>query len=105
MTKKRDLAEPTKDKSNSSKASRSWIFGIGINDYDQFEPLNNAVRDVKEIQAIMQEKYDVNQVITLFNEEAYGSNILQHFEKLVIGELYRINELKSVGHSLRCIKI
>ncbi len=63
---------------------KSWFFGIGINQYRHKEipNLNNAVGDVKAVLSLLEEKYELDEAITLFDGEATRSNILREFEKL-----------------------
>ncbi|MCB0595609.1 MAG: caspase family protein [Lewinellaceae bacterium] len=63
---------------------KSWFFGIGINDYVQFRKLNNAVKDVADIYALLQEKYDLEpqHAILLTNEQATRKNIIATLDEL-----------------------
>ena len=81
MAKNRDIANP-KQKEGSPSSSRSWFFGIGINTYQQFDQLNNAVKDIDDVLTLLRERYDINEEITLFNEEADKMNILDQFEEM-----------------------
>ncbi len=65
----------------------SWFFGIGINEYEHFPDLNNAVGDVKAIHEVLRKKYHLDESITLFNQEATRRNIFKQLKSL----------LKSVG--------
>ncbi|MCB9304120.1 MAG: caspase family protein [Lewinellaceae bacterium] len=70
------------DAAGSLKDGKSWFLGIGINNYQHFRRLNNAVSDVKAILAVLKNKYEVDQSITLFNEEATFSKIIQSLDSL-----------------------
>ena len=63
---------------------KSWFFGIGINDYVEFDNLSNAVRDVQTIQSILTTTYDIDEscVIQLFNQEATEEGIIQKLDYL-----------------------
>lgn len=61
---------------------KSWFFGIGIDSYRYFPPLNNAVKDVKDIVGVLKEKYDLDEKFLLFNEEATHDNIIAQLDKL-----------------------
>ena len=63
---------------------KSWFFGIGINNYLHYPPLNNAVKDVQDLQRLMVERYDVEpeHIVTLFNEDANETNIISTLEQL-----------------------
>ncbi len=64
---------------------KSWFFGVGINHYRSFPPLNNAVKDVEDIRDLLLKKYDVDSdsVILLANEEATKEGIIDHLDLLV----------------------
>lgn len=65
---------------SSVSPGRSWFFGIGINNYKYFPSLNNAVGDVKAIQTLLVQKYKVDEVVTLFDQQATRRNIFQQFK-------------------------
>ncbi|MEM7103168.1 MAG: caspase family protein [Bacteroidota bacterium] len=62
----------------------SWFFGIGINQYDEFPNLNNAVKDVQDICDLLQEEYDVTEETTvlLFDKAATRANILEKLDEV-----------------------
>lgn len=64
---------------------KHYFFGIGIDAYENFESLNNAVKDVKDISTLLKEKYQFaeSEMILLLNEEANEKNILNQLEELV----------------------
>ena len=70
--------------SGSGRSGRSWFFGIGIDQYLAFPQLNNAVKDVRDIQALLIEKYDIDPAcaITLFNDRATEENIIEVLDNL-----------------------
>ena len=54
---------------------------IGIDRYTgEWQPLQNAVNDAKEIERILKEKYFITHFRTLFDEQASRENILQGLE-------------------------
>ena len=55
---------------------------IGIDSYQYWEPLQNAVNDAKEIHNTLEEKYKTDNIITLYNQEATRANIIKAFEDL-----------------------
>lgn len=63
---------------------RSWFLGIGIDEYEQFRQLNNAVKDVEDIRALLQEKYDLapEHTILLKNGQATRKNIIATLDEL-----------------------
>lgn len=66
----------------TSSAGKSWFLGIGINNYKYFPNLNNAVKDVEDLKALLEERYDIDTSLTLLNEEANYKNITKTFERL-----------------------
>ena len=69
----------------SIKGRKSWFLGIGINDYQKFSNLNNAVKDVKDLQNLLLDKYDLEPDCTtlLINEAATRENIIDQLDRLV----------------------
>jgi hypothetical protein len=63
---------------------KSWFFGIGINEYDDFPKLYNAVKDVKDVQTLLSTQYDIDPdaTILLINEEATRENIIDQLDEL-----------------------
>ena len=72
---------------SSSRAwkGKTWFFGIGINNYTYFSPLNNAVKDVKDIQQLLLKKYDLEtqRAILLYDLEATREKIIGKLDELV----------------------
>ena len=66
------------------RAGKSWFFGIGINQYQHFTNLNNAVKDVKDLISLLQKKYGLepDYVRSLYNEEASREKIISMFDWL-----------------------
>jgi serine/threonine protein kinase len=60
---------------------QSWFVGIGINDYDHCDKLNNAHNDVKAFIKLFQSRYHFDQFITLYDKEATRAGILTFFQK------------------------
>ena len=67
-----------------SGKGKNYILLIGINKYDNWTPLHNAVKDCKDIAGTLTSYYQFEDenVITLFNDEASRENILETFESL-----------------------
>lgn len=61
----------------------TYFLGIGINIYQEFPALNNAVRDIEQVSQLLSNKYSVDQVIHLFNEQAHREAIIATFDELV----------------------
>ena len=68
--------EENQKRFNNQSSGKSYFFGIGINAYQHFDQLNNAVKDVADIAKLLEDRYDVEEVITLFDAEATRTNIL-----------------------------
>lgn len=66
-------------------SGQSWFFGIGINEYRHFENLHNAVKDVKDVMILLQDRYDLepDHIITLFDEAATRKQIIKVLDSLV----------------------
>jgi Caspase domain len=66
------------------QGGRSFIFAIGINDYQHFAPLEYAATDVQELVHVLTERYQFNQadVKLLVNGDATRSNIHKYFRHL-----------------------
>ena len=72
-----------KDQKVSKKQGKSYLLGIGIDQYKEFTNLNNAVKDVKDFIQLLKEKYELDRVITLYNEHATRDKIIEQLEKLI----------------------
>ena len=61
------------------------FLGIGINDYVHCPQLNNAVKDVEDTVALLQDKYgfDKKHIKTLYDNQATSDRILHEFKQLV----------------------
>lgn len=72
---------PTED----TPQGKSWFLGIGINQYQHFPNLNNAVKDIEDIQRVLEERYCLEPKYTLIlkNEEANRDKILSTFDHLL----------------------
>lgn len=72
------------DAGSPPAGGRSWFFGIGINKYAHFPTLNNAVKDVQDLLALLRERYDIlpECIRTLYDEEATHQNIIGAFDQL-----------------------
>ncbi|MCB9290358.1 MAG: FKBP-type peptidyl-prolyl cis-trans isomerase [Lewinellaceae bacterium] len=68
----------------SQPSGRSWFLGIGINEYKEFPGLNNAVKDVQDIEALLLDKYDLDpeNVILLLDQNASEENIIDQLDYL-----------------------
>ena len=80
MAGAREKPDTVKNKS----LGRSWFLGIGIDHYQHFPNLNNAVKDVKDVLTVLKADYDLEpeNVITLFDEQATRSRIITELDQL-----------------------
>jgi len=62
----------------------NWFLGIGINNYQEFPKLHNAVKDVQDICALLVTEYGftTEHVTTLFDEEATEENVIGALDDL-----------------------
>lgn len=78
---------PQEGNRKGAKAVRgkSWFFGIGINHYQEFSTLNNAVKDVADIRTLLLNQYDIAADCTriLTNEAATREGIIDELDQLV----------------------
>ncbi|MEM1214361.1 MAG: caspase family protein, partial [Bacteroidota bacterium] len=94
MAKERFGRQPKQAKPSASIPKRETHFlGIGIDNYTGHWPrLNNAVRDVKAVAALLQQAYDLSHTEFLFNERATRRNIINTLDRLT-DELNEANNL------------
>lgn len=64
---------------NSCKSGKKYFFGIGIDNYRHWRSLNNAVRDIKDVIAVLTNRYDfqTENVVLLTDEKATRENIVR----------------------------
>lgn len=72
-----------KPQNKDASAGKTYLFGIGINTYEHWGNLNNAVRDVEAISNILQQNYGVTLWKLLRNEEATRKQILRELRELM----------------------
>ena len=63
---------------------KNYLLLIGVNEYESWSKLHNAVRDCGDIMSLLTTEYqfEPENVITLFNDMATRENILETFESL-----------------------
>ena len=66
--------------------SESWALIIGINEYQNVDPLSFAVDDAVAVNDILVEKYgfDEDKVLLITDEEATKDNIMNGFQKILL---------------------
>ena len=76
--------QPTNFKENNQPLSTGTIyfFGIGINNYQHWSKLNNAVRDVETISQLLQKLYDVQVWKLLRDNQATRRQIIRELNAL-----------------------
>lgn len=62
--------------------AKAWFLGIGIDDYEEFPKLNNAVKDVEDVMKVLIQKYDLEKenAFLLLNEKATEDNIIDKLD-------------------------
>lgn len=80
----RSIGSVTDLAATPKNGGRSFIFAIGINDYQHFQPLEYAATDVQELVQVLTKRYQFSQadVKLLLDKEATRSNIHRHFRHL-----------------------
>lgn len=65
--------------------AKNFLFVVGINDYENWPKLNNAVKDATDIASILINRYafDFSNVVMLKNEQATRSNIYKSLRSLI----------------------
>ena len=71
-------SRPLNKSPENQSQSKSWFLGIGIDSYKEFDPLNNAVRDMNCIRKLLIDKYDVEgkYALTITDRDATRENII-----------------------------
>ena len=66
--------------------SESWALLIGINDYQNVDPLGYAVDDAVSVRDILKEKYGFKEenILLITDEEATKDNIMDGFQKILL---------------------
>ncbi|MCB9291522.1 MAG: caspase family protein [Lewinellaceae bacterium] len=61
---------------------KSWFFGVGVNTYQHFPSLNNARKDIEDILQLLQQRYQLDESITLLDEAASRQAIIDQLYAL-----------------------
>ena len=72
---------PNED-SNTKTTGKNYLFAIGISSYQKFDPLPNAVKDIKDLAQLLLEEYSFEQVQLLMDQEANKDNIVDKLNDL-----------------------
>jgi hypothetical protein len=81
MEEKRELLIRQSQQERPQKG-KSYFLGIGIDQYQHFQPLNNAVKDARDLAALLQEKYDLDEVFLITDEAATRDSIIRQLDEL-----------------------
>lgn len=81
---KTNTSQPQHTAYPTKTGGRNFLLLIGVNEYDNWSKLHNAVRDCGDILNLLTSDYqfDRQNVITLYNNMATRENILETFENL-----------------------
>lgn len=71
------------DQGEQPSKGRSWFLGIGINTYQHFPILRNAVGDVQAIYGILKNRYGIDEARLLFDAQATRRQIIRQLDALV----------------------
>ncbi len=66
----------------SEKKGPLYLLFIACDTYQEWPNLSNQVQDAEDIDAILEERYQVDKVIKLYNKKATKSNIINTFTEL-----------------------
>jgi formylglycine-generating enzyme required for sulfatase activity len=61
---------------------KQWAVFIAIDRYQEWSPLNNPVKDAREIRDILVERYFIDEVVELYDTDATAANIRRLFADL-----------------------
>ena len=80
----RSLTTSQMSEQESVKKGKYYLFVIGIDQYEHFKPLNNAVKDAEDFVNLLcaQYQFDRDHLYFLKNEEASRQSIIKEFDKL-----------------------
>ncbi|GAB4403445.1 MAG: hypothetical protein OHK0039_02640 [Bacteroidia bacterium] len=78
-----DHVAPSRTDYNTT-GGKNYILLIGINNYTEWTPLHNAVKDCQDLSETLTTYYQFERenIITLFNEDATRENILETLDRL-----------------------
>ncbi|MGA1839608.1 MAG: caspase family protein [bacterium] len=81
----RGIFVSSKDINNLPSKGEFWGFLIGINKYDEWDPLQTAVNDVKKIYELLIHKYGFPEenIVLLINQDATRRRIIKEFRSLI----------------------
>ena len=81
MSEKRGFIPVDKTKKDKGDG-KSYFLGIGIDKYQKFDSLNNAVSDVTALAELLKKEYDIDETIIIKNEKATREHIIDQLDKL-----------------------
>ncbi len=68
---------------NSADIGKQYAVFIAINRYKHWLPLRNPVKDAQEIRKVLEQKYYVDEIIELYDDQASKSGIIRLFSHLI----------------------
>lgn len=82
MSQDRAVGGLPNQESTSKTTGKNYLFAIGISSYQKFDPLPNAVKDIKDLAQLLLEEYSFEQVQLLIDQEANKDNIVDKLNDL-----------------------
>lgn len=82
MSNDRAVGGLPNQETKSLTKGKNYLFAIGISSYQKFDPLPNAVKDIKDLAQLLVEEYSFEQVQLLMDQEANKDNIVDKLNDL-----------------------
>ncbi len=82
MSENRALGGLEDSPKDTIKHGKNHLFAIGINTYQKFTPLLNAVKDVEDIAKVLSEDYSFDSILLLSDQDATKDNIIDKLDGL-----------------------
>lgn len=80
----RSIPGLTQDLNENFVQGNNYLFAIGINNYQNFQPLVNARKDIEDLAGILEKEYNFEKenIRVLYDAEATKANIIDELENL-----------------------
>ena len=78
----RGLKAKIENISKDGKVGKQYLILIAIDNYIYWQPLSNPVNDAKEVKSILTDRYYIDEVIELYNNDATLKNIRLMFDDM-----------------------
>jgi uncharacterized caspase-like protein len=84
MAEKRGAGRPADYRNPQAANGKNYVLAIGIDAYEHWQPLSNAVKDAQEFVQVLTQQYqfEADEVFTLFNEQATEGRIYQAIREM-----------------------